>query len=58
MTSQSNLALVGVSPQILRPDHVSVMDVKSKTNIWDYETFARLYPQVDYPEAIKDFPEL
>lgn len=58
MTSQANLATIGVSPKILNLDHIGVMDVKSDTNIWPYETFGRLYPKVEYLEAIKEFPEL
>lgn len=58
MTSQNNLALIGVAPEIINTSSICVLDVKSEVNIWSYDTFGDNYPEVKYKEAIKEFPEL
>jgi len=58
MTSQANLATVGVSPIKLVTSDYCVCDVKSDTNIWSFDRFARFSEAVDYESLKNDFREL
>lgn len=58
MTSQSNLANIGISPEVLEIYKYCVLDVKSDTNIWSYEHFADNHPKANYNLVKHLFPEI
>lgn len=58
MTSQANLATIGVEPIKLFTSDYCVCDVKSDVNIWSFDRFAQYSEAVNYVDLIKDFREL
>lgn len=58
MTSQANLQAIDVIPYLIQTSDICVLDIKSDTNIWSYDTFGNNFPKVDYSEVSEKFKEL
>lgn len=58
MTSQAMLLEIGARPVVVNTTDICVLDVKSKTNIWSYDTFGDNYPKVNIERVKQLFPEI
>ena len=58
MTSQANMSMYEAFPKVISTENICVLDVKSNTNIWSYETFGDNFPKVHIDQVKALFPEI